>query len=84
MTLLLTGAWLVIALLAVCVVALLNIAAAADVTPPRFAQPEDSDDNGRRRGAPQALTRRGASAARGQTTELSVTRRRPPLPADSG
>lgn len=61
MTLLLAGALIVIAVLALAVGALLNIAAAADVTPPLFAQPEESDDEGRR-GAPRALTRRRAGA----------------------
>ena len=44
MTQLLTGALIVIAVLAGCVVAPLNIAAAADVTPPLIA-PEESDDH---------------------------------------
>ena len=79
MTLLLTGALLVIALLAACVVALLNIAAAADGTPPLFAQSE-GDDHARKRAAPQALTRGGgASATRGQTTAASVTPRQSPV-----
>jgi Spy/CpxP family protein refolding chaperone len=68
MTQLLTGALIVIAMLAGCVVALLNVAAAADVTPPLIA-PQASDDDGRARGAPQALTRRRAraGAARSRT-----------------
>jgi|HubBroStandDraft_6_1064221.scaffolds.fasta_scaffold780660_1 hypothetical protein len=61
MTLLLAAALIVIAVPALAVVALLNIAAAADVTPPLFAQAEESEDEGRR-GAPRALTRRRADA----------------------